>query len=106
MSTTKKKDDSRTRMRKHDADRAANERGYGHDRGINLQMKIQCGMIAQSEEDAVHRHHELKLVQLSKLIESTENLIGLKLKMVDWIGNGDSSAQFNMSNNILMEKLE
>ena len=35
-----------------------------------------------------------------------ENLIGLKLKMVDRIGNGDSSAQFNMSINILMEKLE
>ena len=106
LSTTKKNDNSRTGMRKCDADRAANERSYGLDRGMNLQMKIQCGMIAQSEEDAIHHRRELKLVQLSKLIESTENLIGLKLKMVDRIGNGDSSAQFNMSINILMEKLE
>jgi hypothetical protein len=106
LSTTKKNDNSRTGMRKCDADSAANERSYGLDRGMNLQMKIQCGMIAQSEEDAIHHRRELKLVQLSKLIESMENLIGLKLKMVDRIGNGDSSAQFNMSINILMEKLE
>ena len=73
---------------------------------MNLQMKIQCGMMAQSEEDAMHHRRELRLVQLTKLINSTKKLIELKIRMVDRIGNGDSSAQFNFSIYALMEKLE
>ena len=81
----------------------ANECGFRQNRGMNLQMNIQPGMIAQSEENLMYHHCELKLVQLSKLIESMEKLIKLKLKMVDEIGNSDSSSQFNMSINILMK---
>lgn len=73
---------------------------------MNLQMKIQCGMIAQFEEDASHWRRELQLVHLTKLIKSTKKLIELKIRMVDRIGNGDVSTQFNFSINALMEKLE
>jgi hypothetical protein len=73
---------------------------------MNLQMKIQCGMMAQSEDDAMHRRRELQLVQLTKLIESTEKCIELKIRMVERIGNGDSNAQINFSINSLMKKLE
>jgi hypothetical protein len=71
-------------MRQCNAERVAIECGYGHNCGINFQMKIQCGMIAQLEENVIHPRLETKLVQLSQLIGSTEKLIELKMKMEDW----------------------
>ena len=72
---------------------------------MNIESKIQCGMIAQNEDDAAHRRRELDVVLLSKLIESTEKQIELKLKLAEKFGE-EYHAQFMMSINILMEKLE
>jgi len=62
-------------------------------------------MIAQNEDDAAHRRRELDVVRLSKLIESTEKQIELKLKLAEKFGE-EYNAHFMMSINLLMEKLE
>ena len=95
----------RMEIRKLNVNRANNDRAYGAERGMNIESKIQCGMMAQNEDDAAHRRRELDVVRLSKLIESTEKQIDLKLKMADKFGE-EYHAQFMMSINLLMEKLE
>ena len=85
--------------------RANNDRAYGADRGMNIESKIQCGLIAQNEDDAAHRRRELDVVRLSKLIESTEKQVKLKLNLAEKFGE-EYHAQFMMSINLLMEKLE
>ena len=72
---------------------------------MTIELKIQCGIIARNKNDAAHRRHELDVVRLSKLIESTEKQIELKLKLAEKFGE-EYHAQFMMSINLLMEKLE
>ena len=72
---------------------------------MNIESKIQCGMIAQNEDDAAHYRRELDVVRLSKLIESTEKQIESKLKLAEKFGE-EYHAQFMMSINLLMEKLD
>ena len=95
----------RTEIRKLNENRKNNDRAYGVERGMNIETKIQCGMMAQNEDDAAHRRRELNIVRLSKLIESTEKQIDLKLKMAEQFGE-EYHAQCMMSVNLLMEKLE
>ena len=95
----------RREIRKLNENRANNDRAYGAEHGMNIESKIQCGMMAQNEDDAVHRRRELNVVRLSKLIVSTEKQIDLKLKMADKFGE-EYHAQLMMSINLLMEKLE
>ena len=95
----------RKEIRQLTENRATNERAYGYDRGMTMEAKLQCGMIAQTEDEAEHCRHELDVVRLSKLIDSTEKHIDLKLKMVEKFGE-EYHAQFMMSINLLMEKLD
>ncbi len=62
---------------------------------------MQCGFMAQNKDDAVQRHRDMRMVMLSKQIESTERLIELKIKMSDRVGGGGSEAI-----ETLMDKLE
>ena len=95
----------RREIRKLTENRATNDCAYGNDRGMTMETKLQCGMIAQTEDKAEHRRHELDVVRLSKLIESTEKQIDLKMKMAEKFGE-EYHAQLMMSINLLMEKLE
>ena len=79
------------------------DREVGFDRGLNVQSKMQCAMMAQNEDKADQRHRDMRMLILTKQIKSTERLVELKLKTSVMMG---SEAQVNFAINLLMEKLE
>jgi hypothetical protein len=89
-------------------DRNNMDREVGFDRGLNMQSKMQCAMMAQNEDDADQRHRDMRMLILTKQIESTEWLVELKLKTSARIMSlvGSDEAQVNFAINLLMEKLE
>jgi len=101
-----KKQGSRKEQRKVTTDRNNMDREVGLDRGLNMQSKMQCALMAQNEDDADQRHRDMRMLMLSKQIESTERLIELKLKTSERMIMGGSEAQVNFSIQLLMEKLE
>ncbi len=66
-----------------------------------MQTRMQCTFMAQNEDDANQCHSKMRMMMLTKQIESTERLIKFKMKMLERMGV-DS---FDGINN-LMDKLE
>jgi len=62
--------------------------------------------MAQKEDDAEQRYRDMRMLMLTKQIESTERLVELKLKTSERMSSGESEAQVNFTINLLMEKLE
>ena len=102
-----KKDGSRKAQHNKVNTECANcDREVGTNRGLSLQSKMQCTMMAQKEDDAEQRHRGMRLVMLTKQIESTERLVELKLKTPERMSLGGAMAQVFLSINMFMEKLE
>ena len=101
-----KKKGSRKEQRKVNTDRNNMDREVGFDRGLTMQSKMQCAMMAQNEDDADQRHRDMRMLIVTKQIESTERLVELKLKTFARMSSADSEAQLNFGINLLMEKLE
>jgi hypothetical protein len=101
-----KKEGSRNAQRKVNTERANTDREVGNDRGMTLNTRMQCAFMAQNEDDAVQRHRDMRMVMLTKSIESTERLVELKMKMSDRMGVEGSETHSLMAINLLMEKLE
>ena len=51
-----------------------------------MQARMQCAFMAQNEEDANQRHRDMRMMMLTKQIESTERLIEFKMKMSERMG--------------------
>ena len=62
--------------------------------------------MVQNEDDAVQRHRDMRMLMLTKSIESTERLVELKMKMSDRMGVEGLETHTLMAINLLMEKLE
>jgi hypothetical protein len=105
-SVEKKKEGSRKTQRKVTTERANLDQEVGTNRGLTMQSKMQCAMMAQNEDDADQCHCDMRMVMLSKQNESTEGLVELNLKTSSRMSLGGSEAQVLSSINILMEKLE
>ena len=101
-----KKQGSRKEQRKVNTDRNNMDREVGFDRGLTMQSKMQCAMMAQNEDDADQRHRDMRMMIVTKQIESTERLVELKLKTSSRMSSAGSEAQVNFAINLLMEKLE
>ena len=102
-----KKEGSRKSQRKVNTERANTDREVGIlDRGMTQAHRMQCAFMAQNEDDAVQRHRDMRMVMLTKSIESTERLVDLKMKMADRMGVDVSETDNLMAINNLMEKLE
>ena len=71
-----------------------------------MNARMQCAFKAQNEDDAIQCHRDLRMVMLTKSIESTESLIDLKMKMYDRMGLDGSDIHSLTVINLLMEKLE
>jgi hypothetical protein len=100
-----KKKGSRKEQRKVNTDRNNMDREVGFDRGLTMQSKMQCAMMAQNEDDADQRHRDMRMMIVTKQIESTERLVELKLKTSSRMSSAGSEAQVNFAINLLMEKL-
>jgi hypothetical protein len=71
-----------------------------------MKSKMQCAFMAQNKDDTNQHLQDMQMVMLSKQIESTEQLVKLKLKTSERMRLGGSEAQIFMFINLLMEKLE
>ena len=102
-----KKEGSRKAQCKVTTDRNNVDREVGFDRGLTMQSKMQCAMMAQNEDDAYKCHRDKHMLMITKQIESTERLVEIKYKMSERMNLGGSDeAQVFSSINLLMEKLE
>jgi hypothetical protein len=81
-------------------------REIGINRGMTMQTQMQCEFLAQNKDDAIQRHRDIRMVMLTKQIESTERLIELKIKMSDRMGGGGLVANCFTAIHTLMDKLE
>ncbi len=90
-SAEEKKEGSMRAIRKITKAQNDIDREIGMDRGMSMQARMQCAFMAQNEDDAIQRHRDMRMVMLTKQIESTERLIELKIKMSDkwWRIGGD-----------------
>jgi hypothetical protein len=62
--------------------------------------------MSQNEDNALQRHRDLRMIMLTKSIESTERLVDLKMKMYDRMGEVGSDTYSLTAINLLMEKLQ
>ena len=62
--------------------------------------------MTQNEDDAVQCHRDMRMVMLTKSIESTERLVELKMKMYDRMGVEGSETTSLTAINLLIKKLE
>jgi hypothetical protein len=106
-SVEEKKSGSKNMQRKVNTEQDNLDREVGgSERGLTMQSKMQYAFMAQNKDDANQRHQDMRMVMLSKQIESTERLDELKLKTLERISLGGSKTQIFMSINLLMETLE
>ena len=61
----------------------------GSDRGMSLATKASFGfMLAQNEDDAVQRHCNMRWATITKMIDTTQKMIDVKMNLVDsMVGN-------------------
>ena len=52
----------------------------GSDRGMSLATKASFGFMAQNEDDAVQRHHDMRWATITKMMDATQKMIDVKMK--------------------------
>jgi len=78
----------------------------GSDRGMSLATKASFGFMAQNEDDAVQHHHNMRWATITKLIDSEQKMIDVKMKSADsMLGNGLGD-QLRMSVILMMDKID
>ena len=78
----------------------------GSERGMSLTTKASFGFMAQNEDDAVQCHHDMRRANITKLIDSKQKMINVKMKLADsMLGNGLGD-QFRMSVILMMDKID
>ncbi len=79
----------------------------GSDRGMSLATKASFGFMAQNEDDAVQRHHDMRWVTITKMIDTEQKMIDVKMKLADsMVGNGLVCDELRMSVMKMMDKIE
>jgi hypothetical protein len=103
-----KKSMGRAAMLKEVTARAAVNRDVGgSDRGMSLATKASFGFMAQNEDDAVQRHRDMRWATITKMIDTTQKMIDVKMNLADsMVGNGRMGDDLRMSVLKMMEKIE
>jgi hypothetical protein len=61
----------------------------GSDRGMSLATKASFGFMAQNEDGAVQCHTVMRWATITKLIDSEQKMVDVKMKLADsMLGNG------------------
>ena len=78
----------------------------GSDRGMSLATKASFGFMAQNEDDAVQQHRDMRWATITKMIDTTQKMIDVKMNLADSrVGNGMGD-ELRMSVLKMMEKIE
>ena len=102
-----KKSMGRTAMLKEvTAHATVNRNVGGSDRGMSLATKASFGFMAQNEDDAVQRHRDMRWATITKMIDTTQKMIDVKMNLADsMVGNGMGD-ELRMSVLKMMERIE
>ena len=106
-SVEEKKSMGRAAMLKEVTARATVNRDVGgSDRGMSLATKASFGFMAQNEDDADQRHRDMRWATITKMIDTTQKMIDLKMRLAEsMVGNGMCN-ELRMSVFKMMEKIE
>ena len=106
-SVEEKKSMGRAAMLKEVTARATVNRDVGgSDRGMSLATKASFGFMAQNEDDTVQRHRDMCWATITKMIDTTQKMIDVKMRLADsMVGNGMGD-ELRMSVFKMMEKIE
>jgi len=78
----------------------------GSDHGMSLATKASFGFMAQKEDNAVQRHHDMRWATITKMKNTTQKMIDVNMKLADsMVGNGMGD-ELRMSILKMMEKIE
>ena len=78
----------------------------GSDHGMSLATKVSFGFMAQNKDNAVQRHHDMRWATITKMMDATQKMIDVKMKLADsMVGNGMGDV-LRMSVLKMMEKIE
>jgi len=73
---------------------------------MSIATKASFGFMAQNEDDAVQRYHDMRWATITKLIDSEQKMIDVKMKLADsMLGNGLSD-QLRLSVILMMDKID
>ncbi len=94
-------------LKERDARSTVNRNVGGSDRGMSLATKASFGFMAQNEDEAVQRHHDMCWATITKMMDATQKMIDVKMKLADsMVGNGTMGDVLRMSVLTMMEKIE
>jgi hypothetical protein len=106
-SVEEKKSMGRAAMLKEVTARATVNRDVGgSDRGMSLATKASFGFMAQNEDDAVQRHLDMRWATITKLIDTTQKMIDVKMRLADSMVGNRMCDELRMSVLKMMEKIE
>ena len=72
---------------------------------MSLATKASFGFMAQNEDDAFQHHHDMCWATITKMIDSEQKIIDVKMKLADSMGNGLGD-QLRMSVIVMMDKID
>ena len=102
-----KKSMGRAVMLKDVAARATENRVVGgSDRGMSLTTKASFGFMAQNEDDVVQRHRDMRWATITKMIDTTQKMIEVKMILADSMLGNRMGDELNMSVLKMIEKIE
>ncbi len=78
----------------------------GSDRGMSLATKASFGFMAQNEDDAVQRHHDMRWATITKMMDTTQKMVDMKMKLADSMVGNRMGDELRMSVLKMMEKIE
>jgi hypothetical protein len=79
----------------------------GSDRGMSLATKASFGFMAQNKDDAVQRHRDMHWATITKMIDTTQKMIDVKMRLADSAMDGNEMGdELRMSVFKMMEKIE
>ncbi len=78
----------------------------GSDRGMSLATKASFGFMAQNEDDAVQRHRDMHWATITKMIDTTQKMIDVKMRLADSMEGNGMGDELRMSVFKMMEKIE
>jgi hypothetical protein len=72
-SAEEKKEGSMRAIHKITKEQTDINRAIGINRGMSMQAQMQCAFMAQNKDDAIQQHRDMRMVMLTKQIESRIN---------------------------------
>jgi hypothetical protein len=73
---------------------------------MSLATKASFRFMAQSKDNAVQHHHDMRWATLTKMIDTEQRMINVKMKLMDtMVVAGGSGVQLRMSVLIMMDKI-